>query len=63
MPRCSSRPEQHHRPARGRGVSVNTLVLDALAAEIARVKKDRQLMAHLREITNKDKEILDRLAR
>lgn len=49
--------------ARGRGVSVNTVVLDALAAEVARVKKDRQFMARLREITEKDKEILDRLAR
>jgi hypothetical protein len=48
--------------ARGRGVSVNTVVLDALAAEIERVKKDRKFMARLREITTKDKEILDRLA-
>lgn len=48
--------------ARGRGVSVNTLVLDALAAEIARVKKDRQFMGQLRQIRDKDKEILDRLA-
>jgi hypothetical protein len=49
--------------ARGRGVSVNTVVLDALAAEIQRVKKDRQFMARLRELTERDKEILDRLAR
>lgn len=49
--------------ARGRGVSVNTVVLDALTAELERVKKDRQFMAHLRQITEKDKEILDRLAR
>jgi hypothetical protein len=48
--------------ARGRGVSVNTVVLDALAAEIQRVKKDKQFMARLREITERDKEILDRLA-
>ena len=48
--------------ARGRGVSVNTVVLDALAAEIERVKKDRKFMARLREITTKDKEILGRLA-
>jgi len=48
--------------ARGRGVSVNTVVLDALTAELERVKKDRKFMARLREITTKDKEILDRLA-
>jgi glutamate-1-semialdehyde aminotransferase len=48
--------------ARGRGVSVNTVVLDALVAELGRVKKDRHFMARLREITKKDKEILDRLA-
>ncbi len=49
--------------ARGRGVSVNTVVLDALASEIQRVKKDKEFMARLREITKRDKEILDRLAR
>jgi predicted transcriptional regulator len=49
--------------ARGRGVSVNTVVLDALAAEIERIKKDPDFIARLQEITTKDKEILDRLAR
>jgi len=48
--------------ARGRGVSVNTVVIDALAAEIERVKADEEFMAHLRHVTNRDKEILDRLA-
>jgi glutamate-1-semialdehyde aminotransferase len=49
--------------ARGRGVSVNAVVLDALTAEIQRVKQDKQFMARLREIAERDKEILDRLAR
>lgn len=49
--------------ARGRGVSVNTVVIDALASEIQRVKKDKEFMARLREIAKRDKEILDRLAR
>jgi hypothetical protein len=49
--------------ARGRGVSVNAVVLEALASEIQRVKKDKVFMARLREITKRDKEILDRLAR
>jgi len=49
--------------ARGRGVSVNTVVLDALSSEIQRVKNDKEFMARLQEITKRDKEILDRLAR
>jgi hypothetical protein len=48
--------------ARGRGVSVNTLIIDALSAELDRVKQDPQFMARLRELTLRDKEILDRLA-
>jgi glutamate-1-semialdehyde aminotransferase len=49
--------------ARGRGVSVNAVVMDALVAEIERVRADKQFMDHLRKITERDKEILDRLAR
>ena len=49
--------------ARGRGVSVNAVVVDALVAEVERVKADTQFMAHLRKVTERDKEILDRLAR
>lgn len=48
--------------ARGRGVSVNAVVVDALTAEIERVKADKQFMAHLRALTERDREILDRLA-
>jgi len=55
--------EQVEAVARGRGVSVNAVVLDALAAEIQRVRNDKDFMARLREITERDKEILDRLAR
>ena len=55
--------EQVEVVARGRGVSVNTVVLDALSAEIQRVRKDANFMAKLREITERDKEILDRLAK
>lgn len=39
------------------------MVVDALASEIQRVKKDKEFMARLREIAKRDKEILDRLAR
>ena len=48
--------------ARGRGVSVNAVVLDALAAEIERVKGDKAFMEQLTRLTERDKEILDRLA-
>jgi predicted transcriptional regulator len=48
--------------ARGRGISVNALMLEALETEIERVRHDEDFMARLRESTERDKEILDRLA-
>jgi predicted DNA-binding protein len=48
--------------ARGRGISVNALMLEALEAEIERVRHDDDFMTRLRQLTNRDKEILDRLA-
>jgi len=48
--------------ARARGISVNSLVIDALTTEVERVKRDDDFMARLRELTARDKEILDRLA-
>lgn len=48
--------------ARGRGVSVNRLMLEAIEAEIDRVRHDEHFMARLRELTERDREILDRLA-
>ena len=48
--------------ARGRGISVNALMLEALEAEIERVRRDDEFMTRLRELTERDKEILDRLA-
>jgi hypothetical protein len=48
--------------ARGRGISVNALVLDALRAELERVKRDKKFMTKLHELADRDKEILDRLA-
>ena len=48
--------------ARGRGISVNALMLEALEAEIERVRQDEDFMARLRELTDRDKDILDRLA-
>ena len=48
--------------ARGRGVSVNALMLEALEAEIERVRRDTEFIETLRALTERDKEILDRLA-
>jgi post-segregation antitoxin (ccd killing protein) len=48
--------------ARGRGISVNALVVEALHAEVARVKSDREFMETLRALADRDREILDRLA-
>ncbi len=48
--------------ARGRGISVNALLLEALQAEIESVKDDADFMGTLRRLTERDKEILDRLA-
>ena len=48
--------------ARGRGISVNALVLEALEAEIDRAKRDDEFMDQLRSLAERDKEILDRLA-
>ena len=48
--------------ARGRGMSVNSFVIDALNNEVERVRHDSDFMARLKEITLRDKEILDRLA-
>ena len=48
--------------ARARGVSVNELVLDALKAELDRVRNDTAFMERLRALVERDREILDRLA-
>jgi glutamate-1-semialdehyde aminotransferase len=47
--------------ARGRGISVNALVIEALLAEVEKAKQDDHFMATLRKLTERDKEILDRL--
>ena len=54
--------EEAEMVARGRGVSVNSLILTALSAELDRVKGDDEFMSHLKTLTDRDKDILDRLA-
>jgi predicted transcriptional regulator len=49
--------------ARVRGDSVNQLIIDALAAEIERVRSDDDFTARATKLLERDREILDRLAK
>lgn len=49
--------------ARVRGDSVNQLIIDALAAEIERVRADSDFIARAKKLLERDREILDRLAK
>jgi hypothetical protein len=49
--------------ARVRGVSVNALILESLTAEIERVRKDKDFTTRARRLLERDKELLDRLAK
>jgi predicted transcriptional regulator len=49
--------------ARVRGGSVNQLIIDALAAEIERVRSDEDFTARAKNLLERDREILDRLAK
>lgn len=49
--------------ARVRGDSVNQLIIDSLAAEIERVRADDDFVARVKQLLERDREILDRLAK
>jgi len=49
--------------ARVRGGSVNQLIIDALAAEIERVRSDEDFTARAKKLLERDREVLDRLAK
>lgn len=49
--------------ARVRGVSVNQLIIDSLAAEIERVRADADFTARAQKLLERDREILDRLVK
>ena len=49
--------------ARVQGTSVNALIVDSLATEIARVRADQDFTARAKQLLKRDKELLDRLAR
>ena len=48
--------------ARVKGVSLNALIVDSLAAEIDKVRSDKDFTARARRLLERDKELLDRLA-
>jgi hypothetical protein len=55
--------EEAEAVARVNGTSVNGLIIESLTAEIARVRTDKEFTTRLSKILERDKEILDRLAR
>jgi predicted transcriptional regulator len=55
--------DQAEAVARVKGSSVNALIVESLAAEIERVRADKDFTARARKLIQRDKELLDRLAR
>jgi predicted transcriptional regulator len=55
--------EQAEAVARVQGSSVNTLIVESLAAEIERVRADGDFTQRAKKLLARDKELLDRLAR
>ena len=49
--------------ARTQGVSVNQLIIDALHNEIERVRQDAEFRSRVKRLVERDREILDRLAK
>lgn len=49
--------------ARVQGTSVNALIIDALTAEIERVRQDEDFTSRAKRLLERDRELLDRLAR
>ena len=46
-----------------KGSSVNDLIVESLAAEVERVRRDKDFTARVKPLLERDKELLDRLAR
>lgn len=55
--------DQGEAVARVQGASVNALIVESLTAEIERVRADKDFTARARRLLERDKELLDRLAR
>lgn len=48
--------------ARVRGIRLNALIIDALEGEIARLRNDKEFSARAKELLQRDRELLERLA-
>ena len=48
--------------ARVKGTSVNALIIDALKAEIERVREDEDFTSRAKRLLERDRELLERLA-
>lgn len=48
--------------ARVKGTSVNALIIDALKAEIERVRQDEDFTSRAKRLLERDRELLERLA-
>ena len=55
--------DQAEAVARVQGTSLNTLIVDSLAAEVERVRADRVFTKKARQLIERDKELLERLAK
>jgi len=55
--------DQAEAVARAQGVSVNQFIINALHIEIDRVRKDADFQARAKRLVERDREILDRLAK
>ena len=55
--------QQAEAVARVRGESLNQLIIDSLSAEIDRVRADSDFTARAKRLLERDREILDRLAK
>jgi len=49
--------------ARVEGTSVNALIVDALTSEIERVRQDEDFTSRAKQLLERDRELLERLAR
>jgi hypothetical protein len=49
--------------ARVKGTSINALLIKALEAEIERVRQDEDFTSKARQLLERDRELLERLAR
>jgi hypothetical protein len=49
--------------ARVKGTSVNALIIESLTAEIERVRADKDFTSRARKLLDRDRELIDRLAK